>query len=584
MGHYQSFKTVIYCTADWVERTGQEQLEEQYAFMEKYIGVDKVYLEPYRDKLASKKQIRMMKKFFRDRNVEVSGGITTVTKDLSGEDRKRQRLFDTFCYSNEAMRNHLKKMVEYTAEEFDEMIIDDFFFTQCTCEDCIREKGERSWEEFRLAKMKEVSQNLVINPAKAVNPNIRIIIKYPNWMESYQETGYNPAKQREMFDGIYTGTESRHPVLQDQHLPRYLSYSLPRYMENAAPGRNGGGWFDPFECYMMDTYLEQAYLTCFSRAKEIMMFCWPALYRNRLATPLGFQLQKIDAILSRIKNPVGTPVYLPFNAQGEDHLEDYLGMLGIAFEPVCEFPEGGDTVFLTASALKDQKIISRLKEFVGAGGKAVVTSGFMIGALEGKALPASEDIREMTSIRYRGRTLKGNGFQISMPWAGLFTKRYVNSAKEICWPLLEHRNNASWSLMNVSNGDFHGSILLKDTYGKGQLITLNVPDMYSDLKCYPQEALTRIRIELAGSGKVYLDAPPQISLFTYDDGSFGVYAYTADGCVPSDILVHVREDVEVLQEISGDETERTIARQYFENGESVFRMRMEPGSFRFFKY
>ena len=186
MGHYQSFKSVIYCTADWVERTSLEQLTEQYAFMEKYIGVDKVYLEPYRDRLASKKQIRMMKKFFGERNVEVSGGITTVTADLTDGDKKRQRLFDTFCYSNEAMRNHLKKMVEYTAKEFDEMIIDDFFFTQCTCEDCIREKGERSWEEFRLAKMKEVSQNLVINPAKAVNPGIRVVIKYPNWMESFE--------------------------------------------------------------------------------------------------------------------------------------------------------------------------------------------------------------------------------------------------------------------------------------------------------------------------------------------------------------------------------------------------------------
>lgn len=582
MGHYQSFKTVIYCTADWVERTTQEQLEEQYAFMEKYIGVDKVYLEPYRDSLASKEQIRMKKKFFREHDVEVSGGITTVTGDLSGEDKKRQRLFGTFCYCSEAMRNHLKKMVEYTAEEFDEMIIDDFFFTQCTCEDCVREKGDKSWEEFRLAKMKEVSQNLVINPARAVNPNIKIIIKYPNWMESYQETGYNPEEQREMFDGIYTGTETRHPVLQDQHLPRYLSYSLPRYMENVAPGRNGGGWFDPFECYTMDNYLEQAYLTCFSGAREIMMFCWPALYQNRLATPLGFQLKKIDDILNKIGNPVGTPVYLPFHAQGEDHLEDYMGMLGIPFEPVCEFPKEKKTVFLTAAALRDSGIVSKLKEFVSAGGKAIVTSGFLLGALEGKTLPESEDIREMTSIRYRGRRLSGKGFQISGTGTDLFTKSYVNSMKELSWPLLEHRNNSSWSLMNVAGGDLHGSILLRDTYGKGQMITVNIPDMYSELKCYPREALMRLRAEFAESTGLYLDAPGQISLFAYDDGSFGIYAYTSDGCVPEDICVHVRQDVRTLQEIG--QRAQTVKRLYYDNEESVFRLRIEPGEFRFFRY
>ena len=29
----------------------------------------------------------------------------------------------------------------------------------------------------------------------------------------------------------------------DQHLPRYLSYSLMTYMEAMWPGHNDGGWF-----------------------------------------------------------------------------------------------------------------------------------------------------------------------------------------------------------------------------------------------------------------------------------------------------------------------------------------------------
>ena len=68
------------------------------------------------------------------------------------------------------MRARLKEVSEYTASLFDEFIIDDFFFTQCMCEDCVREKGDRSWEEFRLAKMMEVSRDLIIGPAKKVNP------------------------------------------------------------------------------------------------------------------------------------------------------------------------------------------------------------------------------------------------------------------------------------------------------------------------------------------------------------------------------------------------------------------------------
>lgn len=72
-----------------------------------------------------------------------------------------------------------------------------------------------------------------------------------------------------------------------------------RYMENLAPGRNGGGWFDPYQCYPMDCYLEQAYLTVLSRPREVMMFCWGSLYNNKLATPMGLQLARLDKLLSK---------------------------------------------------------------------------------------------------------------------------------------------------------------------------------------------------------------------------------------------------------------------------------------------
>ena len=92
------------------------------------------------------------------------------------------------------------------------------FFTNCTCAACRagrdaynRAHGiqDGSWKAYRLDLMARVSREDIIGPAKAVNPACRITIKYPNWAESYQETGYNPAGQRELFDMIYTGTEAR---------------------------------------------------------------------------------------------------------------------------------------------------------------------------------------------------------------------------------------------------------------------------------------------------------------------------------------------------------------------------------------
>ena len=222
MGHFQNFKTVIYCTSQSMVSISMESLQRQIDFFQKYVGVDKVYLEPYRDDcLIPREQLARCIKLFHKNNIEVAGGITTTISGEGEADKGRQRLFNTYCYCNDRMRNHLKKTVEYIAGLYDEFIIDDFFFTNCTCDDCRKAKGDRSWEEFRLALMKEVSENLIIKPAKAINPNIKITVKFPNWMESYQEAGYNPGEQKDLFDKIYTGTETRHQRHTDQHLPRY---------------------------------------------------------------------------------------------------------------------------------------------------------------------------------------------------------------------------------------------------------------------------------------------------------------------------------------------------------------------------
>ena len=585
--HYKNFKTVLYCVTGWVNHVTEEQLRKEAEFFQKYVGVDKIYLEAFRDEFSKQEQLDLIKRVMKEYSIEVSGGITTVCPDQNESDKKRQRLFNTMCYCNEPMRELTKKVSEYTAANFDEFIIDDFFFTQCMCEDCVREKGERSWEEFRLAKMMEVSRDLIIGPAKKVNPKVRVIIKYPNWRESYQETGYNPGQQREIFDAIYTGTETRHGALQDQHLPRYLSYSLMRYMESVAPGRNGGGWFDPYDCDRIDTYLEQAYLTAFSKPKEMMMFCWPSLAGDKRATPLGFMYERLDAILDKVGEPVGLKVYIPFNSQGEDHVEDYLGMAGVPMEPVCEFPSEACKVLLTAAALKDSEIVKKLTVFVGGGGHAVVTSGFMTGAL--KRYP---EISQLTSVSYNDRVLTADEFQ--SPSAIGFGKEYVSSKVAITFPLLEHRNNATWSIMNAGHGEYHESILCYDTYGKGRLTTLVLPDMPSRIYDLPATVLTSIRKELSVSD-LWIDASAGVSLFTYDNKTFGLYAYTWDGCKPVEFTIYIKGEHKVLKRIQDSENPlpwksfplpvKSIHPLDFRTKEMVseFHVRMTPGEFDFFE-
>jgi hypothetical protein len=567
---------------------------EQIVFFEKYVGVDKVYLETFRSETASKEQVDRCKRIFAEHGVRVSGGITTVTVDLDAEDRKqRRRLFNTFCYSNEAMRRLLKGKVEYTASLFDEFIIDDFFFTQCTCADCQREKGSRLWADFRLEKMREISENLVIKPAKAVNPKVNIIIKYPNWRESFQETGYNPAIQKDMFDMVYTGTETRHPVFTDQHLPRYLSYSLMRFMGNTAPGRNGGGWLDPYECYSIDNYLEQAYLMAFSKPSEITLFCWPSLFNNKVITPMGFRLKQLDEILNHLGKPVGIPVYLPHNSRGEDHLEDYLGMLGVPFDPSPVFASEtvvqDQSVFLTASALYDREIIAKIRDFLNNGGRVIASSGFVLGALD-----QGIGIEDFTSIRYHGRTISVDEFHISrLDHSRMF---YTKSTEKIAFPLLEHRNNATWSLVNAGSGDCHSSILMRDTFGRGEFITLVVPSLFSEIKKLPPEVLTRIREEFHPD--IFLESGVQVSLFVYGNRTFGLYSYVSGdfSSRPAWVKVHIKGCAKALSLILPETRENIFSAPagrdkqpsnmpplYSNVRETVFELRTEPGEFAFYK-
>ena len=531
MGHYENFRAAIYCTAQTLSAIDGRRLEREWEFLEKYVGVDKVYLETFRNgTLVPEGQIRMIRDFFQSHGVETAGGITAVTPDLSEEDGKRQRLFSTFCYSNKGMRDKLKEVAEYTAGLFNSFILDDFFFTSCTCEDCIRERGNRSWSEFRAEKMREVSENLVIGTAKRINPEVKITIKYPNWRESWHETGYIPEIQRKLFDFIYTGTETRNTAHTDQHLPRYLSYSLMRYMENVAPGRNGGGWFDTYSCWPMDCYLEQAYLTAFSRPEEITLFQWGDLFENRLVTPLSVQLSKIDRILNEAGNPVGTPVYLPFGSCGENHLEDHLGMQGAALEPVPDFPWEAPVIFLTAAAFADREIMEKLEQYLMQGGTAVVTSGFVREAPE-------EKWKRLSSIRLTGRKLSAERFQITDDPAG-----YYEGKEPVQFDELQFCNNASWSFLNAGTGDFHSSILLMDTFGRGKLFTLAVPDVFADLSRIPVPAMDMVRRVLT-SGRIYISGR-NVSIFTYDNGVFVLYCYAGGDSVPEDITVHLLENAE----------------------------------------
>lgn len=305
---------------------------------------------------------------------------------------------------------------------------------------------------------------------------------------------------------VYAGTETREPVYAQQHLQRYHSFSMVRYLENVAPGRNGGGWIDPFGAENnMTRWIEQANLTVLAKAKELMLFNFEEMTTNDVFPPLGKELIRIDHVLEQLGTPTGVSVYEPYNGDGEDLLYTYLGMGGIAMEPTPEFKEDAPVIFCAQSACVDSDIMEKLEQYVKNGGTAVVTIGFFKEQYE-------NGMKDMTSVRLTGRKIVASEYMINFR---NHTDTTIAKAKEpIGFEVLQYKTNASWADISLVAREYNFPILSEDNYGKGRLFILNIPD--KSVRIFLRENVKKIKdIE---SGAVYDCLVPQPKPSRWFDG------------------------------------------------------------------
>jgi len=539
--HYKNFKVAVYSRAYETVKMGDNNwIEPIWNEISRQVKVDKIYLETHRDLLVVDEATLMKAKaFFESRGIETAGGITLTVNESNN--------FETFCYTNPEHRKKIKEIVEFTARHFNELILDDFFFTDCKCEQCIKAKGNKSWTEFRLELMTKAAKELIIEPAKSVNPNIKVIIKYPNWYDHFQGCGFNLETEPKLFDGLYTGTETRDPS-SNQHLQPYLGYLVYRYYNNLKPDKNGGGWVDTGGANFMDRYAEQLWLTMFAKAPEITLFDLNQLQRplrktdraewqnhettsfnydemmkpiadkngkmvqpTTIARAAGYTFETIDQFLGQLGKPVGVKSYKPFHSLGEDFLQNYMGMIGVPMDIVPEFPENEPIVFLTEQAKSDPDIIAKIKKQLISGKDIMITSGFL-KAMQEKGLGDIVELRatnQSASVREFG--------------AGWGPHQFSNH--EMIIPQIKYLTNDSWEVVSAFNGTNGWPIVLRGNYGKGKFYVLTIPDNVIDLYQMPVEVLSKIKEILTPNMPALLEAPGYTSLFVYDNNTVIVESF-----------------------------------------------------------
>ena len=506
---YKNFDLAIYCPVANVNMIKDfEDFDRRFNKAFKNVKVGRVYLEDFRGyETCDREHLIKVKEYFENKGIATSGGITTCAS------HNPKFGFASLCYSDEEAQKYLKEAVELNAEIFDEFIFDDFYFINCRCPKCIEKKGARSWKEFRLEQKKWVTEELIMKPAKAIRPDVNVIVKFPQWFEDFNETGYDLATDTTMFDSIYTGTETRNPTYSQQHLPKYLSYNTMRLYGSDAPGHNLGGWFDPYECtYNLTSYTEQAYLTLFAKAPEVTLFCLGSLMMDPqfrvFPSVVGEALEEADEYLGELGNPIGAGAYHPSYGRGENNIHSYLGQCGIPMEMTLLYPENSQAVFLAESAAADRDIVNKMKKTLLSGNDVIVTSGF-VSAL-------GEEFKEFGNVSVTSKKALVDTYSISLN-SGVNLEGLIKGTGKIMIPQLDYNTNDVWEIAAAYGNDNNFPIVLSWSYGDGVISVVTIPDDMGDLYCYPGQVLKSIRDLFIKETKISTDAPAQVLLFPYDN-------------------------------------------------------------------
>jgi len=547
-GNYTNFAVSIYIPVNSVQSfEDPEKLASDWARIHSQLKVDKVYIEVQRDRrVASDELLERVKKFFVDHGVQVAGGMALSDGSIGGQ-------FKSFCYTDPQDRAFITKAAELAARHFDEIIQDDFFFVTTKNDSDIEAKGTNTWTQFRLKLMDDAAENLIIKPARAVNPKVKLVIKFPNWYEHFQGSGFDLEREPKLFDGIYTGTETRDPVITDQHLQQYESYQIIRYFENIAPGRNGGGWVDTYSLRYVDRYAEQLWNTVFAKAREMTLFEWSAMSRPitpgergaweamptsfdysrmlaefktnnpanlpapTIARAVAYSLEQADAFLGQLGNPIGIACYKPYQSMGEDFLHNYLGNIGIPIDLHPEFPTNANLVLLTECAKFDPEIVAKMKNQLRAGKSVIITSG-LLRALQGRG------IEEIVEARCNGRMVIARKYSGGFG-AGNFSTLDGETNAEVLFPQIDFLTNDAWSLVRAEANGNGFPLLLMDRYSKGILYVWTMPENFNDLYALPPQVVTTLKSYVMRGFPVRVDAPGQVALFAYDNNTFIVESY-----------------------------------------------------------
>lgn len=344
------------------------------------IGISEVDLEIYRSGVVVPVEtLAAVRDFLAARGFRIRAGIATVPGGDIGE--RQEGGLHWFNWEAESTQQDMKRIVRDAAPLFDTFIVDDFLCTGDVSEQSIAARGEQSWADYRCALMTRMGRELFVEPAKEANPDITVVLKYPQWYDRFHEFGYDTVDLWREFDYIWVGTETRGQYTQRfGFVQPYQGFVNFRWMQSVTQGNVRGAWFDFGDCTPQD-YVEQAYQTVLAGARTITLFHFGGVMEHDGALRLRDALPELNALMRAVQaHPVRGPLaFKPPNSDpGDDRfLFDYIGMLGVPLVPVAALPEDPPPVLFLSRAARDAMDDDAREALRAAGTTLVVTEAFL---------------------------------------------------------------------------------------------------------------------------------------------------------------------------------------------------------------
>ena len=380
-----------YATSHQVEQLAtDEEVRTRARQTIQRFGITKLYTEVYRGGHAvSRENLIFARDWLREEGIKVVGGIATVPGGDFGV--RQEGPLGWFNWQNEKTQRDLERIIRTSADIFETFIIDDFLCTGDVSAESKAAKGNRSWGEYRRALLSELAGSVFIRPAKEVNPDITMIIKYPQWYDRFHLFGYDTQTLPRLFDQVWVGTETRgRNTRRYGFVQPYEGFVNYRWLADISGGKIGGAWFDHGDCGEHD-FLDQAYTSVLAGAAELVFFSFTNLiegHPDHERVVAEFERLADLAAFVRKHPVIGVPAYKPPNSEpdGDMYIMDFIGMLGVPLIPVRTFPQSAPVIFLPAQAAADPNLLDHVNQARKRGAQLILTTSLLIACPNGGEL------------------------------------------------------------------------------------------------------------------------------------------------------------------------------------------------------